>query len=89
VRAETSDGWHSLFDGQSLDGWKASEHADTWRVEDGCLVGNGERSHLFYAGPVGDHDFRNFELVAEVRTEQFTNSGIFIHTAYQQSGWPK
>ena len=48
--------WISLFDGRSLDGWRASEHSDTWRVEDGFLVARGERSHLFYDGSVSSHD---------------------------------
>jgi hypothetical protein len=86
--AFSADEWQSLFDGQSLDGWKASEHSETWRVEEGCLVGHGARSHLFYEGPVGNHNFRNFELEVEVQTGPFTNSGIFIHTQYQQTGWP-
>lgn len=82
------DGWLPLFDGKSLSGWKASENADSWRVEDGLLVADGPRSHLFYEGPVANHDFRNFELVAEVRTENSCNSGIFFHTEYQETGWP-
>jgi hypothetical protein len=80
--------WVDLFDGQTLAGWKASEHPETWRVEDGCLVARGARSHLFYEGPVGNHDFQNFELLAEVRTQRGANSGIYIHTAYQETGWP-
>ena len=88
VAADAGTPWRSLFDGKSLQGWRASENADTWRVEDGTLVAHGPRSHLFYEGPVGDHDFRNFELVAEVRTEKACNSGIYFHTAFQESGWP-
>ena len=33
------DGWQSLFDGKSLDGWKASETPGTFSVKDGLLVG--------------------------------------------------
>lgn len=87
--AGADDQWTPLFDGTTLDGWRAAEHPDTWKVEDGCLVGQGPRSHLFYEGPVGKHDFRNFELEVEARTEPSTNSGIFIHTRYQESGWPE
>ena len=86
--ADTDTDWFALFDRHSLEGWKASEHPNTWRVEEGLLVAHGDRSHLFYQGPVGDHDFRNFELVAEVRPERHCNSGIYFHTAYQESGWP-
>ncbi len=87
--AEAAGEWISLFDGRSLDGWRASEHHDTWRVEDACLVAQGERSHLFYEGSAGNHDFRNFELLVEARTEPAANSGIYFHTRYQQSGWPE
>jgi len=86
--SESADKWTDLFDGRSLHGWRASEHKNTWRVEEGCLVGQGPRSHLFYQGAVGNHDFRNFELEVEVCTERFADSGIFLHTAYQPSGWP-
>ncbi len=80
--------WIPLFDGVSLAGWRAAEHAETWRVEQGALVAQGPRSHLFYAGPVGNSDFRNFELVAEFKTGNQANSGIYFHTEYQESGWP-
>ena len=80
--------WIELFDGKSMEGWKASEHPDTWRVENGLLVAHGARSHLFYEGPAENHSFRNFELVAEVRTQKNCNSGIYFHTEYQESGWP-
>jgi hypothetical protein len=80
--------WIELFDGESLRGWKASEHAESFRVEEGTIVCQGERSHLFYVGPVHDHDFRNFELEVEVKLAESTNSGIYIHTAYQEEGWP-
>ncbi len=80
--------WVSLFDGKSLDGWKASENAASWKVVDGCLSANGPRSHLFYTGPVRGAEFKNFELEAEVMTWPLCNSGIFFHTAYQEKGWP-
>jgi len=85
---ETTGDWIPLFDGASLDGWRASEHHSTWRIEDRCLVADGPRSHLFYEGDVGNHDFLNFELEAEVKTHRFANSGIYFHTQYQPSGWP-
>ena len=84
----TPDGWISLFDGKSLDGWQAAEHPQTWRVEDDALLARGQRSHLFYVGDVGNHDFRNFELEVEAKTQPGANSGIYFHTEYQPSGWP-
>jgi hypothetical protein len=81
-------GWVSLFDGTSLDGWKASEAPGTFKVEDGAIVVHGPRSHLFYVGPVNGHDFRNFEWKAEIMTFPNANSGMYFHTEYQQDGWP-
>ena len=80
--------WISLFDGQTLDGWRASENKDSWIVKDGAIVTNGPRSHLFYEGDVMNHDFRNFEFEAEVKTEPVSNSGIYFHTRFQEEGWP-
>lgn len=80
--------WQSLFDGKSLDGWQASENKDTFTVSNGMIVVNGPRSHLFYTGPVNDANFKNFELKADVMTTPGSNSGIYFHTEYQETGWP-
>ena len=82
------DEWISLFDGKSLDGWKVGNHAETFKVENGMIVVNGETAHLFYDGNVKDHNFENFEFKADVMTVPGSNSGIYFHTEYQESGWP-
>src|SRR3990172_3046693 len=83
--ASDGDGWISLFDGKSLDGWRASEHKDSCKVEDSVIVvGGGERSHLFYDGPVANHDFKNFELKLEAMTQPGSNSGIYFHTRSEE-----
>lgn len=81
--------WTELFDGKSLTGWRASEHPESWNVRNGMLVAHGDRAHLFYVG-TGDQPphFTDFELEAEVKTEPNSNSGIYFHTAYQDTGWP-
>ncbi len=87
--AEKKAGWQLLFDGVSLDGWKASEESpSTFSVKDGELVVSGPRSHLFYEGSVRKHDFRNFELTLEVKTFPKANSGVYFHTQWQAKGWP-
>ncbi len=83
-----SQDWIALQDGKSLAGWKAPERPGSWAVEDGVFVTRGERSHLYYVGKVGRHDFRNFEFSAEVFTEPGSNSGIYVHTKLQPEGWP-
>jgi len=90
VRADAAadDGWIELFNGKSLDGWKVGDNASSFKVEDGAIVVNGPRAHLFYDGPVQNHDFRNFEVKAEIMTFPKANSGFYIHTKYQETGWP-
>lgn len=83
-----ADEWISLFDGKSLNGWKVGDHPETFKVENGMIVVNGETAHLFYDGDVKNHDFKNFEFKADVMTVPGSNSGIYFHTVYQESGWP-
>src|SRR4030042_3052582 len=79
-------GWISLFDGQSLEGWKAGENAGTFSVQEGAIVAHGPFSHLFYVGPICYGDFKDFELKVDVRTEPQANGGVFFHTQYQEKG---
>ena len=88
TRLEAQDGWVSLFDGKTLDGWKVGENAATFKVEDGALVVFGPRAHLYYQGPVQNHVFTNFEYKADVMTFPGANSGMYFHTEYQEGGWP-
>jgi len=86
--SESGPPWIPLFDGKSLEGWKASEHEGTFSVVDGQIRVNGMRSHLFYTGPVHAADFKNFEFSADVMTRPGANSGIYFHTAFQPTGFP-
>ena len=80
--------WQSLFDGQSLSGWKASDSEGSFKVLDGTIECNGPRSHLFYVGPDGSAEFKNFEFSAEVLAKNGANSGIYFHTEFQAKGFP-
>jgi len=79
------DGFVPLFDGHTLAGWTPQDpaRADTFKIEDGTIACGGANNHLFYTGPVHDHDFSNFELRAEFKMAPSSNSGIFFHTAVQ------
>ena len=87
AKCQNSDEGKVIFDGKSLSGWKASENASSWKVEDGLLVCHGPRSHLFYVGDA--QPFKNFHFKAEVKTTPGSNAGIYFHTKYQETGWPK
>lgn len=84
---QAQDGFKKIFAGKSMDGWKANENPGSWQLKDGMLVCHGERSHLFYVGD--EKPFKNFHFKAEVKTTKGSNSGIYFHTKFQESGWPK
>lgn len=86
--ATTGAEWISLFDGKTLAGWKAGGNSGTFKVQDGMIVADGPLSHLFYIGPIEEHDFINFELKVDVKTMPKADSGIYFHTEYQQEGFP-
>lgn len=89
-KSATANGknWISLFDGTTLNGWRASEKPGTFSVENGSIKVAGPRSHLFYDGEVMNHDFKNFEIKAQVMTTAGSNSGFYFHTVYQNVGFP-
>ena len=84
-----AEGFYTLFDGKSLDGWKVDANAEAFKVEDGNIVVNGKVAHLFYVGPVNNHEFKDFHFRAEVMTFPNSNSGIYFHTKFQPSDWPR
>ncbi len=87
LSAQSGD-WIELFNGKNMDGWKISDNPASFNVEDGVIKVAGPRAHAFYEGEVGNHDFKNFELMVEVKTMPKANSGIFFHTVFQETGWP-
>ena len=86
--AEKAAGGQLLFEGQALEGWRASDAPGSFSVRDGMIIVHGPRSHLFYMGPVQNHDFRNFELKVDLKTFPKANSGVYFHTQWQEKGWP-
>ncbi len=83
-----SSKWIALFDGQSLTNWRVGANAASFSVDSGMIIVHGKTAHLFYDGPVLNHDFINFEFKADVMTYPGANSGIYFHTIYQEKSWP-
>ncbi len=73
------DGFVSLFDGQTLKGWKGS---DGYRVEDGKLVCiQGGRGNLLTEKEYGD-----FVLRFDVRLTPGANNGLAIRSPFRAEG---
>ena len=75
-----ADGYITIFDGKSLDGWRGygkDKVPSRWIIEDGCLKFCGTGTGEGQTGEGGDlifaHKFKNFEL----EISKGGNSGIF------------
>lgn len=89
--ALAAEGWISLFDGLTLNGWRASGNVKSWSVRDGQIFASGPVSHLFYTGKEPNESpaqFRNFELELEALAQPGANSGVYFHTRFQPEGFP-
>jgi hypothetical protein len=82
-------GWTSLFNGKDFTGWKIGGNQKTFTIKDGAMVANGPVAHAFYDGPFHNHDFKDFELMVDVMAAPNSNGGIYFHTEYQETGFPK
>src|SRR5438874_2239853 len=70
TKEELSAGWISLFDGQTLFGWKAHSDAN-WKVDGGAIVVTSGKPGLLCTSV----QFDNYVLKADFRAAKGTNSG--------------
>lgn len=82
--SETTE-WISLFDGQTLNGWKrynADHIGNLWKIEDGTIVcyseGGGEAT-AEGGSLITVEQFDNFELSLEWKLSPGGNSGLMYH----------
>jgi hypothetical protein len=83
--APAESGWISLFNGKDFTGWKLS-NPDSFKIEDGAIVANGNAGHAYYDGEFRNHSFRNFELKVDVMTRANSNGGVYLVTEFQEKG---
>lgn len=80
TKVEKKEGWVSMFDGKTFEGWKNwnGDQVTGWTVEDGCLVGEG------LGGDIGGDivsikEYENFHLKWEWKLGPHGNSGVSYH----------
>ena len=77
---QAQDGWVSLFDGKSLNGWtRAALGKAEYTVKDGTIYGRTVEGspNTFLAS---DQEYRDFELEFEVRVHNDLNSGVQVRS---------
>ncbi len=81
------EGWESLFDGKTLDGWTVRGGFANYRVADGTIVGTtvkGSPNTFLCKG-----DFKDFLLELEVQCDPKLNSGVQVRSHVYQKDDPK
>ncbi|HEY8748548.1 MAG TPA: DUF1080 domain-containing protein [Tepidisphaeraceae bacterium] len=81
------EGFVTIFDGKTMNGWKVAGNPDTFKIIDGAFVTKGKTAHCFYVGD--EKPFVNFELKVDVMTRAKANGGVYFHTKFQDTGFPR
>jgi len=87
VAQNDSDGFVSIFDGRTLDGWHAvpKDCVSDWTVREGTIIGHGSADRLAYLVWKDEH-LTDFELELRYRLESKGNTGIEIRSQPDRTG---
>ena len=77
--AAAQDGWNTLFDGSSLDGWEVLGDAN-WTLGDGAVSATSGSGFL-----VSERSYGDFELTLDFWVDEPANSGVFIRCSEPQN----
>jgi len=88
------DGFVSIFDGKTFNGWRGYNRTDmptAWTIEDGAMKingsGKGEAGAKDGGDIIFDKKYKNFELTFEWKVAKGSNSGVF-YLAKEVKGEP-
>jgi hypothetical protein len=88
--AAENDGWISLFDGKTLNGWRVFGKPDDvaknyWSVQDGAITADsrGRKNHD-HVWLLADKEYADFDLKVKVRgfRDSTGNSGVQVRSRY-------
>ncbi len=85
----TESEWISLFDGETMNGWRTykNKESDSWEVQDGALHCKSFDVAKKRADLISENQYENFELVLEWKISNQSNSGI-IYRASEDNEHP-
>ena len=87
LTAQERDGWTSLFDGKSIEGWTVKSGFAKYEVKDGTIHGiTAEGSPNSFL--VSKNEYGDFELEFEVKVHDSLNSGVQIRSALKEIDKP-
>jgi hypothetical protein len=95
--AAAEEGFESIFDGKTLDGWKTFDQS-YWSVKDGAITGTITKEHplrdnryLIWQGndraPQGQLKDFELKLKSRVRGEEAINNGFQFRSKLLANGW--
>ncbi|MFL5741198.1 MAG: DUF1080 domain-containing protein [Flavisolibacter sp.] len=79
TKEEKSEGWKTLFDGRTLNGWRIYQNKTTqsWSVKDGTIYCSGSNNKTdLHADLMTNDTYENFELSIDWKISPQGNSGI-------------
>jgi hypothetical protein len=71
--------WASIMPGKSLKGWKTDGNRSDFGFDGDTLLLNG-RGTLYYTGRVQGSQFKNFELLADIKTRPDAVAALWFHS---------
>ena len=71
--------WVSIMSGKSLKGWTIDGNKKEIRKEGDTLLFTG-RGTIYYEGGIHDNKFKNFELLADIKTEPDAVAALWFHS---------
>jgi hypothetical protein len=95
VTAAENDGWISLFDGQTLKGWRVAAKpedvaAHYWSVKDGAITCDSRgRAKHGYVWLMNNRDLFDFDLKMKIRSyrDSTGNSGVQVRSRYDNEAY--
>ena len=81
-------GFIAMFDGETLDGWRAHPAAgpQAWTAKDGVIHGEGKEDRLAYLVYARDEELTDFELKFDYRMVTEGNTGVEVRTRIDETG---